>query len=81
MVSSPLDSSKSTRPTLLSASVPDWIKAFGFIFPNLIAVEQSEKQKYVTKEMGRTLGATKNVRHEIALRSKFGCEDNIKMVK
>ena len=32
MVSSPLDNSKSTRPTLLSASVPDWIKAFGFIF-------------------------------------------------
>jgi len=33
------------------------------------------------KEMDGTPGATENVRHEIALRSKYGCEDNIKMVK
>ena len=83
MVSSPLDSSKSTRSTLLSASVPDWIKAFGFIlfFSKFDSqLNNLWSRKYVMNEMGGTPGATENVRHEIALRSKYGCEDNIKMV-
>jgi hypothetical protein len=34
MMSSPLDSSKSARPTLLSTSVPDWNKVFFKLIAN-----------------------------------------------